>query len=142
MSGGPGLRQVALCIGLALAVLAVVSSWVHEGEVVTLTTFDAEQHPRRSRLWIVEVDGARYVRADLRGARWVSRLRTRPQVELQRDGVHERCQAVPVDDPAVREAVGNAMEAKYGLLDELLDAVRDDEDTIPVRLDPIADAGH
>jgi len=135
------LRQVTLCIGLALAVLAVTSSWVHEGEVVTLTTFDAEEHPRRSRLWIVEVDGARYVRSDLPGrARWVERLRARPQVELQRDGVHERCRAVPVDDPSIRDAVGNAMEAKYGLLDELLDAVRDDDDTLPVRLDPIAEA--
>jgi hypothetical protein len=109
VSGGPGLRQVTLCIGLALAVLALASSWVHEGEVVTLTTFDAEQHPRRSRLWIVEVDGVRYVRADLPGSRWVSRLRARPQVELQRDGVHERCRAVPVDDPGIREAVGTAM---------------------------------
>lgn len=136
------MRQLTLCIGLLLAVLAVGSAWVHEGEVVTLTTWDAEQHPRRSRLWIVEVDGARYLRADLPGARWVTRLRARPMVELQRDGTRERCQAVPVEDAAVRDAVAKAMAEKYGVLDDVLGAIRDDDDTLPVRLDPIAAPTH
>jgi hypothetical protein len=134
------MRKLTLCIGLLLAALAVGSAWVHEGEVVTLTTWDAGDHPRRSRLWIVEVDGAPYLRADLPGASWLARLRARPQVEVQRNGERARYQAVPVDDPAVREAVARAMAAKYGLLDELLGAVvRDDGRAQPVRLDAVPD---
>jgi hypothetical protein len=132
------MRQLTLCIGLALAALAVGSAWVHEGEVVTLTTWDAGNHARRSRLWIVEVEGQRYLRADRPGGRWVERLRARPVVELQRDGARERYEAVPVDDGAVREAVAEAMAAKYGILDDLVGALRDDEHALPVRLDPIA----
>ena len=132
------MRQLTLCIGLALAALAVGSAWLREGEVVTLTTWDAGEHARQSRLWIVEVDGRRYLRADLPGARWVERLRARPEVELQRDGSRERYRAVPVDDDAVREAVGVAMGAKYGLVDDLVGALRDDDHALPVRLDPIA----
>jgi len=133
------MRLLTLGLGLLLASLAVGSAWVHEGEVVTLTTWDAGDHARRSRLWIVEVDGAPYLRADLPGARWLSRLRKRPQVEVQRDGARARYQAVPVDDPAVREAVAQAMAAKYGLLDDLLGVVRDEDDAQAVRLDPIPD---
>ena len=132
------MRQLTLCIGLVLAALAVGSAWLREGEVVTLTTWDAGEHARRSRLWIVEVDGRRYLRADLPGARWVERLRARPVVELQRDGTRERYRAVPVDDDALREAVGVAMAAKYGLVDDLVGALRDDDRALPVRLDPIA----
>jgi hypothetical protein len=133
------MRQLTLCIGLALAALALGSAWVHEGEVVTLTTWDSGDHACRSRLWIVEVDGRPYLRADLPGARWVERLRSRPVVEVQRDGTRERYEAVPVDDAAVREAVADAMAAKYGLLDDLLGALlRDESEVLPVRLDPVA----
>jgi hypothetical protein len=44
-----------------------------------------------------------------------------------------------VDDAAVREAVADAMAAKYGLLDDLLGALlRDESEVLPVRLDPVA----
>jgi hypothetical protein len=131
------MRQLTLCIGLLLATLALGSAWLREGEVVTLTTFDARHHPRHSRLWIVEVDGVNYLRADFPGARWVARLRARPEVEVQRHGIVERYEAVPVDDSEARAAVDAAMAKKYGLVDELVAAVRDDDRTLPVRLDPI-----
>jgi hypothetical protein len=131
------MRQLTLILGLLLAVVAIGSGWIDEGEVVQLTTYDARTHGHETDLWIVDVDGRLYLRADLPGAEWLERLRANPEAELRRDGTHERVRAAPVDDPAVRGAVDRAMAAKYGLVDRLVGAIRNDDKTIPVLLEKI-----
>jgi hypothetical protein len=131
------MRQATLVLGLLLAAVVVGVGWIDEPEVVTLTTYDARDHARETDLWIVEIEGKRYLRADLPGVQWLARLRANPEAELQRDGAHERVRAVPVDDPAVRAAVGRAMAAKYGLLDRLVGALRDEGRAVPVLLEPL-----
>jgi hypothetical protein len=134
------MRQLILILGLLLAAVAITSGWIgwiDEGEVVQLTTYDGRAHGHSTDLWIVDVDGRLYLRADLPGADWLERLRANPEAELRRDGTHERVRAVPVDDPAVRSAVDRAMAAKYGLVDRLVGAIRNDDRTTPVLLEPI-----
>ena len=134
------MRQFILILGILLAVVAIVSAWIDEGEVVELTTYDANAHEHETELWIVDVDGRRYVRADLPGADWLERLRARPEVLLRRDGVEERVTARPVDDPAVREAIARAMAEKYGFVDDLVGILRDEDAVVPVILEPIPTA--
>jgi hypothetical protein len=134
------MRQLILILGLLLATVAIASSWVDEGEVVQLTTFDAGDREHETDLWIVDVDGRLYVRADLPGADWLERLRAKPEAELRRNGDHERVRAAPVDDPEVRAAVERAMAAKYGLLDRLVGVIRDEAKAVTVRIEPIASA--
>jgi hypothetical protein len=134
------MRQLILILGLLLAVVAIGSGWVDEGEVVQLTTFDARDHAHETDLWIVDIDGLRYVRADLPGADWLERLRAHPEAELRRDGSEERVRAAPVDDPAVRAAVERAMAAKYGLLDRFVGVIRDEAKAVSVRIEPIPEA--
>ena len=131
------MRQIILVVGILLAVVAIGSAWIDEGEVVQLTTYDARAHPHETDLWIVEVDGRRYVRSDLPGADWLERLSANPEVLLQRDSVKEHVMARPVDDPAIREAVDRAMAEKYGFLDRLTDILRDEDVVVPVLLEPI-----
>jgi hypothetical protein len=130
------VRQIILILGVLLAVVAIGSAWIDEGEVVQLTTYDAHANRHETDLWIVDVDGRRYVRADLPGADWLERLHARPEALLQRDGVEERVTARFVDDPAVREAVARAMAEKYGLLDQLTGVLRNEEVVVPVDLEP------
>ena len=130
------MRQLTLIVGLLLAIVAIGSGWIEEGEVVQLTTFDGRAHEHETDLWIVDLDGGSYLRADLSGAEWLARLRANPEAELRRDGREERVRAQPVDDPTVREAVDHAMAAKYGLLDRLVGAIRNDG-AVLVRIDPI-----
>lgn len=130
------MRQIILTLGILLAAVALVSGWIDEGEVVQLTTYDARRHEHETDLWIVDIDGKSYVRADLPGADWLERLRQNPQVELLRDGALERVTARPVEDPAVRAAVARAMTEKYGLVDELVGAIRDDDEAVAVLLEP------
>ena len=136
------MRQLILILGVLFASVAVGSMWIDEGEVVQLTTFDARDHEHETDLWIVEVDGARYVRADLPGADWLERLRARPEAELRHNGSEESVRATPVDDPAVRVAVEQAMASKYGLVDRLVGVIRNESKAITVRIEPIAAAPH
>ncbi len=131
------MRQLTLFLGLLLAGVAIGSGWLDEGEVVGLTTYDARAHGHETDLWIVDIDGRSYLRADLPGADWLDRLRANPEAELRRDGTQERVRAVPFDDPALRDAVGRAMAEKYGLVDRLVAAIRDDDRAVPVLLEPI-----
>jgi hypothetical protein len=56
-------------------------------------------------------------------------------VELERGEAKDSFLAVPVDDPAVRRAVNQAMAAKYGLADRLASSFWDPEKSVPIRLD-------
>jgi hypothetical protein len=134
------VRQIILTLGVLLAVVAIGSAWIDEGEVVQLMTYDARAHSHETDLWIVDIDGRRYVRADVPGADWLERLHARPEAELRRDGVSERVVARFVDDPAVRAAVARAMAAKYGLLDRCTGVLRDEDAAVPVILEPIPTA--
>jgi hypothetical protein len=131
------MRQLTLIVGLLLAIVAIGSGWIEEGEVVELTTFDARAHGHETDLWIVEVAGRSYVRADLPGAAWLARLRANPEIELRRNGSKERLRAAPVEDPSLRTAVDDAMAAKYGFANRLLGAIRNDERAVAVLLEPI-----
>lgn len=131
------MRQLTLILGILLACVAVGSAWIDEGEVVELTTFDARDHPHATELWIVDVGGRRFLRADLPGAAWLARLRARPEGELRRDDQSLRVRALPVEDAAVREAVERAMAEKYGLLDRLVGVLRDDDRAVPVVVEPL-----
>src|SRR3990172_13410335 len=88
--GGRGMRQLTLILGGLLAVVAIGSGWIDEGEVVQLTTYDARAHGHETDLWIVDVDGRRYVRADLPGAEWLARLRADTQNEHRPPRPHGR----------------------------------------------------
>lgn len=134
------MRQIILVLGILLAVVAIGAAWIDEGEVVQLTTYDARAHPHETDLWIVDVDGRRYVRSDLPGADWLERLGANPEVELERDGAKERARARPVDDPAIREAVARAMAEKYGFLEQLTGVLRNEQVVVPVILEPIPTA--
>jgi hypothetical protein len=118
----------------ALVVGALV---LREGEVATLTTLDAAGRPLESELWIVEPEGALFLRAGSEHEHWLEHVRAAPEAVLERAGRERRVRAVPSDDPQVRAAVNRAMAEKYGLLDRLWGALRDPSRSVPVRLDPI-----
>jgi hypothetical protein len=134
------VRQIILVLGILLAVVAIGSAWIDEGEVVQLTTYDARAHPHETDLWIVDIDGRHYVRSDLPGADWLERPEANPDAELERAGAKERVRARSVDDAAIRAAVARAMAEKYGFLDQLTGVLRDEEVVVPVILEPIPTA--
>lgn len=133
-------RALLLAVGIGIAGLVLVLLWVDEGEVVTLTTWDAEGEPHETQLWIVELEGVAYLRAGSRNARWLERARAHPRVELLRGGSRIAYRALPVDDPASRQAVNQAMARKYAGPNRAWAWLYQGHDAIPVRLEPLGAA--
>jgi hypothetical protein len=133
---GPRRALAALLAGIALAALGTYLA-AERTEVAVLRTTDAGGIVHETKLWVVDVDGATWVRVAHPARAWFERLRANPDVELVRSGVARPYRAVAMQDPGVRERVDAAFAAKYGVTDwwyGLL--VR--RDPVPVRLDPIA----
>ena len=129
------MRNAMLIIGLLIAGVLAGVMLVDEGELVTLRTQGPDGAHYDTQLWVIEREGEFYLRAHFPGAKWLTRLRNHPEVEIRRGDASESFLALPVDDPEVRRAVNQAMAAKYGFADRLASAVWSPEKSIPVHLD-------
>ena len=128
------MRNAMLIIGLLIGAMLAGVLLVDEGELVTLFTRGADGDRYKTQLWVVEEGGELYLRAHFEEAKWLTRIRNQPEVELRRGEARQSFFAGPVDDPGARRAVNRAMAAKYGLADRLASAVWDPEKSIPVHL--------
>lgn len=124
--------------GVAVLVVLLVAGYlamVESGEVVVLETRDAAG-PHRTRVWVVDHDGAAWLRTGNPKNPWLARLRANPEVTVTRGGESRAYLAVPVEDEATRGQI-NALELeKYGLSEKLLRLMMDTSHTTPIRLDP------
>ncbi len=135
------MRRIAIALAalVGLVVLlfgAMRLSW-ELGEVVVLRAADDEGGVHETRLWVVDVDGAAYVRTGSPQSPWLLRVRAHPDVVVTRTGATAAFRAVPVDDAAVRDRVNAAVAEKYGFSDAVLRATfLVPARVTPVRLDP------
>ncbi len=134
-----------LMIGVASLVflLVFVSLAIDEGEVVHLRTVGSDGREDEADLWIVDLDGTLYLRANNREANWLVELRARPEVRLRGDahGESHFYRAVEVDDGVAKERVDRAMQEKYGYVESLWDWWVAPSESIAIRLDPVSSAG-
>jgi len=105
------------------------------GEVVRLTTTDAEGVDHHTSLWIVEDRGKQYLRAGSIESAWYQRLRDNPEVRLSRGGKEGTYRAFP--DPQQTGRINLLMARDYGYADKLIALMRDDALSLAVRLEPI-----
>ena len=108
------------------------------GEVVVLTTADANGAERRTELWVVDHEGSAWLRAGSAEASWLGRLRAHPEVELERGGVSSSYRAVAV--PEATDQINALMTEKYGVADRLVGILMPGSrgHSMAVRLDPEA----
>lgn len=137
------MRIVLGIVGALLLVVVVLLGGVMAaselgGEVVVLRTQDAGGEPVETRLWVVDHEGAQWLRAGMPDSGWLTRLEAQPMVEVVRAGRTGRYRAVPVREPAVRDRIHALMAEKYGLGDRLVSLMRDGSASVPVRLDPVS----
>ncbi|HME70310.1 MAG TPA: hypothetical protein VKM54_10650 [Myxococcota bacterium] len=132
------MKVLLIMSGLSVALVVFVTAFgIDEGEVVNLSTVDARGAQFETQLWIIEQDGKLYLRAGRPAARWLARLRAHPEVKIERGGTTTPYRAVPLDDPATREAVNRGMAEKYGQADGLIARIFDRSQTVPIRLEPL-----
>lgn len=136
------MRIAVLTIGCLIGALVLGVVLLPDGEVATLTTFGTDGAEHATQVWVVEgnglpagAPGELFLRTGPR-ARWLARLREKPEVELKRGEVRLAYVAVVEESAELRESVNRAMEQKYGLPDRLLGSVLDERTAVPVRLVP------
>ena len=131
----PKLLLAVLGVAVAALLLLGAVTWIasESGEVVVLTTRDAEGTPHDTRLWVVEHGGHAWLRAGADAQGWYRRLVAVPDVVVERDGVATRHTAVPL--PAERERINALMRATYGGADRTIALLFGRDDAVPIRLD-------
>jgi len=131
------VRRFLIWFPATVAALLLLALALPLGEIVTLYTVDSDGREHASALWVAEVEGVLHLRADDPTSSWFVRLGTHPLVELERDDPRRHYRATVATDPAVLDAVNDAMTTKYGVADRLFRRVVDVNRSVPVRLDPI-----
>lgn len=134
------IRLVMIAVALLAGLLVVATRLIDEGEVVKLTTQDADGRQYVTELWIVDLDESSYLRSGSPDAVWLARLRADPEIELQREGRDARYRAVPEEDAATLDRVNVAMSEKYGFADRLWGRISDRSDAVAIRLVPSGSA--
>lgn len=123
---------------LALLVLLATGTYVagEQTEVAVLRTRDATGAPHDTKLWIVDVDGAAWVRVARPERQWFQRLRAEPEIELVRDGAEpRRMRATPDPTLETKARLDRAFREKYGLVDWWYGVVLR-RNPVPVKLEP------
>jgi hypothetical protein len=130
------LRLFAIAL-LALVGVAVATYVAGElTEVAKLRTVDAQGVVHETKLWVVDRDGATWVRVARPERQWFQRLKQHPEIELVRDGgPPQRMRASPDPSQETKAALDAAFRAKYGLVDWWYGVLLR-RSPIPVRLDP------
>lgn len=120
---------------LGLVLLLLVSQWIasESGEVVVLTTSDIAGEPHETRLWVVDYQGAPWLRAGAAVQGWYQRLLAKPEVELTRNGTTTAYTAVP--EIAKRKVINDLMLAKYGWADRYIGLFFGRGNSVPIRLE-------
>ena len=105
-------------------------------EVAVLRTYDTDGTPKDTKMWVVDHDGAPYVRIGRPGRGWGERAKAHPEVDLSRGGAAPVPKlAVVVTDPTALHAVDEEFRQKYGWVDWWFGlVVRRNPETL--RLDP------
>jgi hypothetical protein len=129
-----GLRLLGAAFGALLLVAAATYVAGEQTEVVRLRTFDgATVH--ETKLWVVDHDGAAWVRVARPEREWFRRLRERPEIEIVRgDGPPRKVRATPDPTDETKRALDAAFRAKYGLVDWWYGVVLR-RNAVPIRLD-------
>jgi Uncharacterized protein conserved in bacteria (DUF2255) len=134
------VRRGLRAIGIVLALLVVLAAGTYlageQTEVARLRTVDEAGVVHETKLWIVDHDGAAWVRVARPERQWFQRLKHQPEIEIVRgDGAPQRVHASPDPSDATKAALDAAFRAKYGLVDWWYGLLLR-RAPIPVRLDP------
>ena len=117
------IRGLGAFFALIVAYLAFMFGVSERGEVVEFITQDANGEQFTTRLWIADLDGAMWLRADS-GSGWYQRLvqhdAQRPATLLRGDATYS---ITSTSYPEMVKTLDTLMASKYGLGDAIVDAL-------------------
>lgn len=127
---------VALVVVFAIPLLAFLVRGIaaESGEVVVVRTQDSAGNPQETRLWVVDDEGASWLRAGTAAAGWLARIEGQPEIEVVRGDETLLVRGVP--DPSRRQRTNELMREKYGWADAYITFLFSPSDSVPIRLVP------
>jgi hypothetical protein len=132
------VRVLLLLLVLVAAFLGAISIASETGgEVVLVTTRDADGREYETSLWIVDDRGSPYLRAGDKDSAWCQRLVARPVIKMVRNGILGHYRAVP--DPNLTLEIEQLMARDYGWADRLISVIRDPSKSVAVRLERVTE---
>jgi len=129
------LGVVSVFLGVFVS-LAIITGTSLVGEVVTLHTRGADGEWETTPLWIVDASDGAYLRAGDPDSGWVVRLRTNPEVRLERAGAVQDVRLV--ESPAMQQAISEQMGKEYGWADDFVGMMADRGSSLPLRVELVA----
>jgi hypothetical protein len=126
------IARIVVAIIVVLAALQMFASEV--GEVVVITTHDAAGAPHRTRVWVVDYDGAQWIRAGSDRSAWFARLEVQPTLELERGTTTGVYRAVVT--PEATATVNALVAKKYGWADWYVGMLFPRDHAVVMRLEP------
>lgn len=130
------VKLIAALFVLVVVIFVLQGIASETGEVVVLTTQDqTTSEPVTTRLWVVDHDGAMWLRGDIQSG-WSQRALAQPApVQLERDNVSYTLSVAA--QPAQVELVNQLMRQKYGWRDQLISLMAPREDSVALRLSAV-----
>lgn len=122
-------------IALVVLVMLVQGIASESGEVAVLHTLDATGKDATTRVWVVDYDGASWLRSGSAESGWYTRLVAQPDIRVERADVTATHIAMPT--PEARQIINDLMQDKYGWRESLIGRLVGGRDNaIPIRLQP------
>lgn len=114
------MKRATLAAALLFCVTAAVAQagavdWnaANQNDVIELLTTDADGKPRKTKVWIAELDGRGYVRTN--DSRWYQNFVRDPNGMIRYGDTDYPIRAEVVTDDALRARVDEAFAKKYPL---------------------------
>ncbi len=126
----------------ALLLALAVTTWLalEAGGVGVIETTRADGEVRRTRVWLVEIEGERWLGAGAATNGWYRDIIERPEIRLlPGEGRALRFHATPVPTPAAQQRLRRALRHRYGWRDRWLALFITHTQSIPIRLTPTED---
>jgi hypothetical protein len=132
------LRVLAAIVGFVALIGLLLYVASESGEVVVLQTPDLEKGGiRETRLWVVDHDGAVWLRAGNPESAWFRALPEQEQTQVVLIRGEDVLQMMAVPTPEARDTINDLMHQKYGWADSLVCLLMPRDKKVPVRLQPV-----
>lgn len=125
-------RFAAYAVAVVVVLVALLFIASESGEVVVLTSVDASGEFHETRVWIVDVEDATYLRAGSSDSAWLERVRARPLVMLERGDERREVRLVVAQDRT--GLVNGLMAYKYGVADMVVGVLAPRDNAVALRV--------
>ncbi len=118
---------ILLALAATFGLLQYVAS-----ERVEVVVVHSNNDAGSTRLWIVDHDGHPYLRAGTPSATWYARVRSNPDVVIERGEQRLQCRGLPRVEK--RDEINRLMRQKYTWGDRIISLMISREKAVPVEL--------